>query len=271
MIRPFTLLSMVAAAGAGLYLYQVKHSVAQLDRELRTINRQTEQARERTQVLRAEWALLNEPDRLRQVAQRHLPLEAMTPAQFVRPAEMERRLPPPRQFAGVPSLFAPVEPAGDGSATAIALAAAAPRAPVTPAAPPPVAIAAASSPAAPAPAPRPAAAAPVTATSAPAAPAPAAARPAAAPAEPAPVALAAAETPRPAPRPAAPRPAPPSAPVRAAMHVERPAATPAVVPQRVAAPVAAPAVVSALGGSGPALAPPVPIARAAAATLPGAR
>ncbi|BDG71121.1 cell division protein FtsL [Roseomonas fluvialis] len=257
MIRPFTLLSMVAAAGAGLYLYQVKHSVAQLDRELRGINRQTEQARERTQVLRAEWALLNEPDRLRQVAQRHLALEAMTPAQFVRPAEMERRLPPPRQFAGVPSLFAPVEPAGDGSATAIALAAAAPRAPVAPAPAPPVAVAAA-----------PAAAAPPPAAPAPAAAAP---RPAAAEPAPAPVALAAAETPRPAPRPAAPRPAPPPAPVRAAMHVERPTATPAVAPQRVAAPIAAPTVVSALGGSGPALAPPVPIARAAAATLPGAR
>jgi hypothetical protein len=257
MIRPFTLLSMVAAAGAGLYLYQVKHSVAQLDRELRTINRQTEQARERTQVLRAEWALLNEPDRLRQVAQRHLALEAMTPGQFVRPAEMDRRLPPPRQFAGVPSLFAPVEPAGDGSATAIALAAAAPRAPA------PAIVAAA-------------VAAPVAPASAALAAAPAPARPpapAAAP-DPAPqaaVAFAAAETPRPAPRPAAPRPAPPPAPVRAAMHVERPAATPAVVPQRVAAPVTAPAVVSALGGSGPSLAPPVPIARAAAATLPGAR
>ena len=37
-------------------------------RELRDIVRRTEQARERTQVLRAEWALLNEPDRLRQVA-----------------------------------------------------------------------------------------------------------------------------------------------------------------------------------------------------------
>jgi hypothetical protein len=254
MIRPLTLLSMVAAAGAGLYLYQVKHSVAQLDRELRTINRQTEQARERTQVLRAEWALLNEPDRLRQVAQRHLPLEAMTPAQFVRPAEMERRLPPPRQFAGTPSLFAPVEPAGDGSATAIALAAAAPRTPL-------VAVAAvAAAPAAPAPA------APIAA-----APPPAAAPVAQAQA---PVVVAAAETPRPAPPriatpAAAPRPAPPPSPVRAALHVQRPAA--AMAPQRVAAPIVTPTVVSALGGSGPALAPPVPIARAAAATLTGAR
>ncbi|MBR0682169.1 hypothetical protein GXW74_16875, partial [Roseomonas eburnea] len=127
MIRPLTLVTLAAAAGAGLYLYQVKHSVSQLDRELREINRRTEQARERTQVLRAEWALLNEPDRLRQVAQRHLTLEPMAPAQFVRMSEMERRLPGPRSFAGTPSLFAPVEPSGDGSATAIAIAAAAPR------------------------------------------------------------------------------------------------------------------------------------------------
>ncbi|MBP0463412.1 ABC transporter permease, partial [Roseomonas sp. PWR1] len=125
MIRPVTLLTLAAAAGAGLWLYQVKHSVSQLDRELRDINRRTEQARERTQVLRAEWALLNEPDRLRQVAQRHLPLEPMAPTQFVRPSEMERRLPPPRQFAGAPSLFAPPEPVGDGRATPIAIAAAA--------------------------------------------------------------------------------------------------------------------------------------------------
>uniref|UniRef100_UPI003B020C32 cell division protein FtsL n=1 Tax=Neoroseomonas rubea TaxID=2748666 RepID=UPI003B020C32 len=125
MIRPVTLLTLAAAAGAGLWLYQVKHSVSQLDRELREVNRRTEQARERTQVLRAEWALLNEPDRLRQVAQRHLPLEPMAPTQFVRPSEMERRLPPPRQFAGAPSLFAPPEPVGDGRATSIAIAAAA--------------------------------------------------------------------------------------------------------------------------------------------------
>jgi len=259
MIRPLTLLSMVAAAGAGLYLYQVKHSVAQLDRELRGINRQTEQARERTQVLRAEWALLNEPDRLRQVAQRHLPLEAMSPAQFVRPADMERRLPPPRQFAGTPSLFAPVEPAGDGSATAIALAAAAPRTPVPVASPAPAAPSPAPVAVAAAPQPMPAPAAPSATQVAPQATPPAA-----------PVVTAAAEAPRPVqPRAAAPRPAPPPAPVRAALHVERPAA--AMAPQRVAAPVMTPTVVSALGGSGLALAPPVPIARAAAATLPGAR
>lgn len=109
MIRPVSLVSLIAAAGAGLYLYQVKHSVSMLDRELREVNRQTEVVRERTQILRAEWALLNEPDRLRQVAQRHLALEPMAPAQFIRGAELERRLPQARPFAGPPSLFGPVE------------------------------------------------------------------------------------------------------------------------------------------------------------------
>jgi hypothetical protein len=109
MIRPLTLVSLIVAAGAGLYLYQVKHSVSMLDRELREVNRQTEVVRERTQILRAEWALLNEPDRLRQVAQRHLALEPMAPAQFIREAELERRLPNARPFAGPPSLFGPVE------------------------------------------------------------------------------------------------------------------------------------------------------------------
>ncbi|MFN8984616.1 MAG: hypothetical protein ACK5X9_19135 [Alphaproteobacteria bacterium] len=109
MIRPLTFVSLIVAAGAGLHLYQVKHSVSVLDRELHKVNRQTEEVRERTQILHAEWALLNEPDRLRQVAQRHLALEPMAPAQFIREAELERRLPAARPFAGPPSLFGPPE------------------------------------------------------------------------------------------------------------------------------------------------------------------
>jgi hypothetical protein len=271
MIRPLTLITLCAAAGAGLYLYQVKHAVAQLDRELRDINRQTEQARERTQVLRAEWALLNEPDRLRQVAQRHLALEAMTPAQFVRLSEVERRLPAPRQFAGAPSLFAPTEPPGDGSAAPMAIATAEPRG--LPAA---ATLAAAAAAVALPPAAEPAEPAPVIA----AAPAPAIAAapaPAVAPAPRAPAAMVAAVEPArpepPAPRPAARAAAPRPAPVQPAVHVERrPARPPA--PQTVAANVPRPAPASSLGfsslggGGMPSLAPPVPIARAAAATLP---
>ncbi len=112
MIRPLTALLLLGAAGTGLNLYSVKQGTTLLERELRDIRRQTEAARDRTQVLRAEWALLNEPDRLRQVVQRHLPLDAMAPGQFVREADLARRLPAPVVFAGTPSLFAPA-PGGE--------------------------------------------------------------------------------------------------------------------------------------------------------------
>jgi hypothetical protein len=126
MIRPLTFLSLVAAAGAGLHLYSVKHEVSQLEKTLRETVRQTEQARERTAVLRAEWALLNEPERLRAAATRNLPLEVMQTSQFVRAAELERRLPAAVAFAGAPSLFAPppAEHSGEQPA-AIAMASAA--------------------------------------------------------------------------------------------------------------------------------------------------
>lgn len=279
MIRPLTLVTLCAAAGAGLYLYQVKHSVSELDRQLRDINRRTEQARERTQVLRAEWALLNEPDRLRQVAQRYLPLDAMTPTQFVRLSEMERRLPAARQFAGPPSLFAPTEPPGDGSAAPMAIAAGTPRE-----RPAGLVIAAAAVPAVAAAAAAPAVVeAPVAASPAPAAAAPEPASPAAqtlAAVDPqrldpprAQPRQAEAPAPRPAPRAAAPapRPAAPAPAVQPAVHVQRrPPAPPAA--QTVAANVTRPVVTSSLGvtalSGAPTLAPPVPIARAAAATLP---
>ncbi|WP_376089623.1 hypothetical protein ACE7GA_18300 [Roseomonas sp. CCTCC AB2023176] len=267
MIRPLTLLSLIAAGGAGLHLYSVKHEVSTLERELRDIGRQTEAARERTAVLRAEWALLNEPERLRAAAARLLPLEPMQTAQFVRPAEVERRLPTVVAFAGPQNLFAPASatmvaaatpaaaaavmaaqanaaaPAANGAATAQARAAQPAAAVASPAAAQPPAAARAS--------------APVQVA---AAPAREAVRPAAA-------------TPRAAPEPARAAPAPqPRAP-----EVTQQAAAPAqptIRPAIYLAPVARQAeppvpTGSALGAaSRPMLAPPVPFGAAQAASPP---
>ncbi|MBK1661997.1 cell division protein FtsL, partial [Paracraurococcus ruber] len=110
--RPISLLTFTAAALAGLHLYQTKHAVALMDRELRGIGQQIEQAKNRTQALQAEWAMLNEPERLRGVAQRHLQLEPMAPQQFLRLNEAERRLPAIAAAPGPASVFAarPADP-----------------------------------------------------------------------------------------------------------------------------------------------------------------
>jgi len=113
MIRPLTCLCMMLAAGAGLYLYQEKHRAQVLDREIMRVVKATDVARERTGMLRAEWALLNEPERLAALAERHLALKPLSPGQFVQLADLAGRLPAP-VIAGSPEVAmddaAPLEP-----------------------------------------------------------------------------------------------------------------------------------------------------------------
>ena len=93
MMRPFTLVCMLSAFGAGLYLYQSKHQAQMLDREIGRTIKQTEATRDRTGMLRAEWALLNEPDRLAELARAHTSLQTLKPTQFVALNELAARLP----------------------------------------------------------------------------------------------------------------------------------------------------------------------------------
>lgn len=95
MIRPFTLICMVSAFGSGLYLYQSKHAAQVLDRQILRTIKQTETTRERTGMLRAEWALLNEPERLAELAKVHTTLQTLKPTQFVAMNDIAARLPAP--------------------------------------------------------------------------------------------------------------------------------------------------------------------------------
>jgi hypothetical protein len=95
MIRPFTFLCMVACVGSGLYLYTEKHSAEMLDRQIAHVIRAKEAARQRTGLLRADWALLNEPGRLQAMADQYLALKPMAPNQFVQMADLGAHLPAP--------------------------------------------------------------------------------------------------------------------------------------------------------------------------------
>jgi hypothetical protein len=189
MIKPLTLISGLLMAGAIGHTFEVKRSVAVLDRELRDIRRATEEVEARTQLLQAEWARLNDQDRLRALSERHLTsLVPMQPAQFQRLDEAARRLPVAVAWAGTASPFAPrveapvalaeARPAPTNAATTVqaATVAVAPTPAAPPAAPAPVLAAAA---------PRVAPAAPARAAE-PAAPRPAQLADAAAPRAPAP-------------------------------------------------------------------------------------
>lgn len=259
MIRPLTLVTLFAAAGAGLHVYNSKHEVALLDRELRNIAKSIDEAETRTQALQAEWAWLTEQERLRGLAQRYLALEPMQPAQFVRMSEAERRLPSITAYNGPTALFAAREPAAPPGTTVISLLDPKPVAPQAP-----VAVAqTAPAPAAPAPAPAIAEAPP--AAPAVVAPAMAAASIAAPPPVHVPVQAPAARPAAPEPRLAVARPAEPRA-VEPRVAEPRPALAEIARPVQAPRPVAHPAprpntVVAAL--------PPIaaPVAAAAAAPV----
>ena len=119
MIRPLTLVAMLLAAGSGLYLYQVKHQAQLLDEQIAHILKDTDHVRQHTGELVAEYALLNDPARLQDLATAHLHLRPTEPAQFTNLAELGHRLPAP----GAPRPAAPDPAPATTPATAPAVAA----------------------------------------------------------------------------------------------------------------------------------------------------
>lgn len=115
MIRPFTLICAMLAIGSGLYLYQTKHRAQLLDRQIHQIREATDALREHGRVLRAEYALLNDPQRLAELATAHLPaLQPTQPPQWSVMSELEKRLPPIGAPLAPPP---PLEPQPPGSTT----------------------------------------------------------------------------------------------------------------------------------------------------------
>ena len=114
MIRPFTCLTLVAACGAGLYLYQVKHRAQLVDRDITRTVKLTEQSRDRISLLKTELANLTTPSRLTSLAAEHLQLQPTQPAQYVRLEDLRSRLPPISPPSATP---APVEEAPVAAAT----------------------------------------------------------------------------------------------------------------------------------------------------------
>ncbi len=111
MMRPFTCLCMIAAASAGLYLYQEKYRAQMLDREISGVIKQIDQSHDRINLLKAEWALLNQPDRLSDLASQHLSLQPLAPTQFTQLADLGSRLPSPAApDAAPPAAPAPAVP-----------------------------------------------------------------------------------------------------------------------------------------------------------------
>ncbi|MCP4329387.1 MAG: hypothetical protein GY791_13230 [Alphaproteobacteria bacterium] len=78
MMRRSTLIWFALAAVTGYSMYQLKYDVVALEEDLAKRNGEIIAYQEAIHVLKAEWAFLNRPGRLQDLAERHLDLEPET-------------------------------------------------------------------------------------------------------------------------------------------------------------------------------------------------
>jgi hypothetical protein len=98
----WVVLTVMSASG----LYLVKQEVLGLEEQVARLDDEIARDREAIRVLHAEWAYLINPDRLAQLAARHLGLKPPHPGQITDTVET---LPPPRDLppATAPDVIAP--------------------------------------------------------------------------------------------------------------------------------------------------------------------
>ena len=81
-MRRTTILIVLLIAALTYTLFKVKYGVQHLESELNSINRAIHSHQETIHVLQAEWSHLNEPERLRKLAAKHLNFEALSSGQI---------------------------------------------------------------------------------------------------------------------------------------------------------------------------------------------
>lgn len=76
-------LSMMFLIVAGIGTYTLKHKVIHMESQLSRLKRETVKLKESMHVLNAEWAYLNRPERLQQLAQDKLGMSHTSHEQFI--------------------------------------------------------------------------------------------------------------------------------------------------------------------------------------------
>ena len=90
-MRPAAFVSLLLAGVISLALFALKDQVQDLEDELVELNRGIFADEEAIHVLKAEWSHLNDPQRLRALARRHLGMKPVTPDQLATIADLPPR------------------------------------------------------------------------------------------------------------------------------------------------------------------------------------
>ena len=83
MLRFVNICLVLGLAALATVIYQVKYEARSLDEKIVMLQRQIEEERDSLAVARAEWSLLNRPERIERLAKKYLELSPAHPQQIV--------------------------------------------------------------------------------------------------------------------------------------------------------------------------------------------
>jgi cell division protein FtsL len=83
MLRVFNICLVLGLVVLAYVIYQVKYEAKGLDADIASLNKEIDAEHDQIAELRAEWSLLNRPERIERLAQKYLKLAPAKPAQLV--------------------------------------------------------------------------------------------------------------------------------------------------------------------------------------------
>lgn len=107
LLRHTTFLSMLLAIGLGLSVFIVKNKVNKLEQDLLVLERGVDGDQQAIHVLKAEWSHLNDPKRLRRLAEKHLGLVPVENEQVIAASSIEISI-PNRVIKFSPDMITPI-------------------------------------------------------------------------------------------------------------------------------------------------------------------
>ena len=124
MLRFVNICLVLGLVALAYVIYQVKYDARALDEEIASLGKEIDIERDSLAVLRAEWSLLNRPERIERLAEKYLKLAPVQPRQLVTlDSVTDRDFTRPREEVAATTTPAPAAANGQGSKPAKAPAA----------------------------------------------------------------------------------------------------------------------------------------------------
>jgi cell division protein FtsL len=83
MLRFINICLLLGLVALAYVIYDVKYQARGLDQDIVALNSQIDDQRDSIAVLRAEWSLLNRPERIERLAEKYLDLQSPNPDQII--------------------------------------------------------------------------------------------------------------------------------------------------------------------------------------------